>query len=210
MVKQAYTVKQIKALLTEVSKCKKCPNLKPWNRFPDNAHGKLNSNAMIVSAAPGTKSLQQGKFWSGQAGQRIRKILSNCNGELEDMFYLTDTVKCGLPNDRKPSVPEVSSCKEYLTREITILNPRYILVFGKVAFQYFVGLTDNFKPKQRFAFTGMTVQHNDRGYKLVEFDKFTLIPLLHPSHANQFMTYRTYEQHLKEVFTLIIGSKSIE
>lgn len=121
----------IKTLFEDVNRCQRCPNLVPWGKFPSDTHGRLNASAMIVSEAPGTRSLRRGKFWRGQAGQRIRKVLSEFNVTIEDVFYLTDIVKCGPPNDRTPTREEINNCKDYFTREIAILNPKYILVFGR-------------------------------------------------------------------------------
>jgi uracil-DNA glycosylase len=194
-------------LLKEVSGCTRCPNLKPWKKFASGVHGNINPSAMIVSEAPGTKSILRGKFWMGQAGRRIRKVLSGFGVELEDIFYLTDTVKCCPPNDRTPYPDELENCKGFLTCEIQILKPKYIVVFGKVALFYFLS---NFAPKSPLTFQSMNEVQNDYGYKMIEFDTFTLIPLLHPSRANQFMTYDIYKRHLFEVFALIIESKTTD
>jgi DNA polymerase len=191
-------------LLKKISECKKCPKLEPWSKFPSNVHGNRNSSAMIVSEAPGTKSIRRGKFWRGQAGQRIRKILTGFSFELEDIFYLTDTIKCCPPNDRTPFPDELENCRDFLNREIQILKPKYIVVFGKVALLYFLS---NFVPKTPFIFKSMDDVQNDNGYKIIEFGTFTLIPLLHPSRANQFMTYDIYKRHLSEVFAFIVNGK---
>jgi len=196
----------IETFLDNVAKCKRCPKLAPWRKFPSESHGKRNASAMIVSIAPGGDSLIQNQFWSGNGGKRLRKVLKTFNVNLEEIFYLTDAVKCGPPGNRKPISKEVENCKDYLVREVSIVNPDYILAFGEIPLKWFL---DNFKPKIPLRFSKTTEMHNDEGYRIIEFDKFKLIPLLHPSNANRFFKdYKKYKGHLGKIFSLILGFES--
>jgi uracil-DNA glycosylase family 4 len=196
----------IENLLAEVSKCNLCPKLNPWKKFPADVHGNTKSNFMIVSEAPGSKSIQRGNFWKGQAGLRIRKILSEFNANLEDIFYLTDIVKCCPPENRTPLPDEIENCKQYLQAEIQTLKPKYIIVFGRVALEYFLS---NYNSTPPFHFNSMQDVQNDSGYQTIEFVDFKIIPLLHPSRANQYMTYEIYRKHLAHIFQLLVTDKNI-
>lgn len=58
---------------------------------------------------------------------RNRIGLENC--------YITDLVKCGIPNG-KPSLHKLDSCIEYLREEIRIVAPKVIVAVGKsISFQ---------------------------------------------------------------------------
>jgi uracil-DNA glycosylase family 4 len=199
---------EIQKLLKEVAPCQKCSGLKPWRKFPIGTNGNLNTKAMLIGEAPSENSLKQRKFWVGPNGQRVRKILSKCdsigNETLEDIFYLTDIVKCCPPNKRKPEPEEICNCKHYLKQEIAILDPKYILVFGKTSFDYFL---DNYKPKITVEFFTMGEIQNDQCYNIIKFGKFYLIPLLHA--INRSMNSDLYEQQLKEVFEFVMKGRSV-
>lgn len=201
---------EIQELLEEVKSCKKCSTICPWVKFPINSHGNINSKNMIVSEAPGKKSIDEGAFWKGQAGKRIRKSLSIFNIKLEDLFYLTDIVKCwpkmnNSIKNRTPNDTELNNCKFFLNQEISIIKPNIIIVFGKTPLSYFL---DNFKLITKFDFNNMNDVQNDNGYHILEFEKFKLIPLLHPSRANRFMDYGIYRKHLQEIFKIVINNKT--
>lgn len=197
---------EINLLLDEVEQCKKCPNLAPWRKFSNNVHGNLNSSAMIVAEAPSDKSLREGRFWSGASGQRIRNVLSEFDMQLE-RFYLTDTVKCGPPDNRRrtPTNDEISNCKHFLRKEIEIIKPNHIMVFGRTALRYFL---ENFTPNIKFTFSSMLEVQNSNSFQIIKFPNYKLVPLMHLSWANRHMDYDIYKKQLKEVFTLIMNAQS--
>jgi uracil-DNA glycosylase len=59
--------------------------------------------------------------------------------DLEDLFYITDVVKChpassgNTPSNRSPRRSEIETCRHHLVRELQVLRPRVIVTFGKVA-----------------------------------------------------------------------------
>lgn len=145
-------ISAIDLLPDKVEHCTVCPNLSPWKRFPNDVHGNLRCQAMIVSESHGGRSVKKGNFWHGASGDRIRKALSECNKHLEDGFYLTDIAKGHPANDRKSKASEISNFKRSLEREIQSLKPKCILVFGETALRYFM---DHFTPKRDFGFSSL-------------------------------------------------------
>lgn len=181
-----------KFLKDKVQPCDICPNLNPWRKFAIGTNGDESSSVMLVGEQPSENSINytknnkpDPKFWVGQNGQRIRNILATCNGigntKLEDIFYLTDIVKCCPPKQRKPAIEEINNCKDFLRREIEILKPKYILVFGEISFQYFI---DNYMPSpDNDKYFQVEIQ-NDRCYHLIRFNNFYLIPLRHAKNRS--------------------------
>jgi uracil-DNA glycosylase len=59
--------------------------------------------------------------------------------DLEDLFYLTDVVKCHpassvkTPSNRSPRRAEIETCLHHLVLELKVLRPRVIVTFGRVA-----------------------------------------------------------------------------
>ncbi len=102
--------------------CQKCITIIGYKKFPSASHGKTDSEFMLVSEAPGKKSIDKEneseiKYWMGAGGKLLRSALmeadkeleevetndskdSTANKELEDIFYLTDIVKC-WPNKKE-------------------------------------------------------------------------------------------------------------
>lgn len=91
---------------------------------------------LILGEAPGRDEDLAGRPFVGASGKLLRSTL-----KLEKLpyerFYITNTVKC-FPNGT-PSPGEVAICsKNYLSREIKLLNPLYILAVGGTAFSALV------------------------------------------------------------------------
>ena len=207
----------IKNILTEVSSCRKCVTIFGYKKFPFTSHGKTNSKYMLVSEAPGKKSIDKEdeaeiKYWMGAGGKLLRSTLFEANKELyeektnefgritakdlEDIFYLTDIVKC-WPNEneknRKPNKSEITSCSSFLTREIETLKPKLILSLGKPSTKYLLSEAVDMK--------------NAHG-KIYSFNNSTkVLVMYHPSNIDFHMKRAVYISQLKNVFKKIIENK---
>ncbi len=178
----------MKDILFEIQGCKKCMTIKGYKKFPIKSHGNLNSNAILVSEAPGRDSLCQNKYWLGAGGKILRDCLP-VNTELEDIFYLTDIVKC-WPNEnnenRKPFENEIENCSPFLSREIIEMKPKIILSFGGTSSSHL--LNRDIK---------ITKEH---GNISKYYENTVVITLLHPSGIDRFMNRDIYKQQLASLF----------
>lgn len=130
-------------LQQQIARCTLCDSMKPWRRFGPDASGTAGTGYLLVGEAPGHVSWKQGRRFTGPAGQLIRRALRQVGHpryrDLEDLFYMTDTVKChpaALANpsaNRAPKRAEVRACACYLSRELAILRPAVVVTFGKAA-----------------------------------------------------------------------------
>ncbi|MDQ6733831.1 MAG: uracil-DNA glycosylase family protein [Nitrospirota bacterium] len=117
--------------------------MNPWRQFESDAYGTACTGYVLVGEAPGYKSWEQRRRFTGPAGMLIRHALCQVAHpryrSLEDLFYMTDVVKChpasGLKSisNRSPRRCEVQACVGYLSREIHLLRPSTIVTFGKTA-----------------------------------------------------------------------------
>jgi uracil-DNA glycosylase family 4 len=87
---------------------------------------------LILGEAPGREEDSLGRPFVGASGKLLRSTL-----KLEkipyEQCYITNTVKCyphGTPKEKEANI----CAKEYLYREISLLDPHYILAVGKTAF----------------------------------------------------------------------------
>lgn len=130
-------------LQSEIAACRLCSSLNPWRQFEPDAYGTRCTGYLLVGEAPGYKSWEQRRRFTGPAGMLIRRALCQVAHphyrDLEDLFYMTDVVKCHpasgskLISNRSPRRCEVQTCIGYLSREIHLLRPSTIVTFGKTA-----------------------------------------------------------------------------
>ena len=78
----------------------------------------------------------------GAAGKFLDKLLAEINLKREDV-YISNVVKYRPPNNRDPKPAEAAACREYLERQIEIVQPRIILAVGKIAAQNLLGSDEN-------------------------------------------------------------------
>lgn len=134
---------KLRSLQNVIASCTTCPSLKPWRRFGSQAYGTPFTGYLLVGEAPGYVSWRQRRRFTGPAGMLVRHALAQVAHpryrDLEDLFYMTDVVKChpsppGNPaSNRAPKRAEVEACAQYLVGEIRVLVPSVIVTFGKAA-----------------------------------------------------------------------------
>ncbi|MDR0324060.1 MAG: uracil-DNA glycosylase, partial [Treponema sp.] len=84
----------------------------------------------------------QGRPFVGRAGQLLDKMLSAINLSRDTNCFIANVVKCRPPGNRDPHPEETSACAHFLERQITLLNPKFILVAGRVAAQTLLKTTE--------------------------------------------------------------------
>jgi len=114
-----------------IKNCKKCKlhETRINTVFGD---GSTNAKVMIIGEAPGKDEDISGKPFVGRAGKLLTEILSSINLERKDVF-ITNTVKCRPPENRNPHDDEIKSCSGYLDEQINLINPKVIVLLGKIA-----------------------------------------------------------------------------
>ncbi len=99
--------------------------------------GVPNPKLMLIGEAPGYYEDQKGEPFVGKAGQLLDKILG-CVGFSRKDIYICNTLKCRPPNNRDPLPEEKAACWNYLKAQVDILQPRIILLCGRVAVNSFI------------------------------------------------------------------------
>lgn len=96
--------------------------------------GRQNANWMIVGEAPGAEEDRRGEPFVGRAGQMLNEMLRAVGLSRESVF-IANVLKCRPPNNRDPEPGEASACRQYLDRQIELVQPQVILAVGKIAAQ---------------------------------------------------------------------------
>lgn len=186
-------------LIAEIQKCKLCATIIGHEKFPTTAHGQLNGKYLLVSEAPGGESLLRKQYWTGVGGLILRSCTSKADTTLENLFYLTDIVKC-WPNEnsknRTPYENEIRNCSRFLKREIEELKPALIVSFGKPASSFLLDRVVSVKMEH-----GHIYDYNTNTKILV---------LLHPSGIDRQMNRGIYIEQLTSVFKKLKEGKHNE
>lgn len=127
---------QLNNLKERANKCQSCSLCQNRNKivFSD---GCSNAPIMFIGEAPGQNEDNTGIPFIGRAGQLLRKFMFEA-GFKNDEFYITNTVKCRPPENRKPTKEEKSACACFLNAQIDLVKPKYIVPVGATALESFI------------------------------------------------------------------------
>jgi uracil-DNA glycosylase len=119
-------------LFYETKTCQKCPLGNLRNSF---VFGTGNADAlfMVIGEAPGEEEDRQGLPFVGAAGELLTKMLAAISIDRAKQAFISNVVKCRPPGNRNPEPAEVLACADVLARQIEIIEPKVLLLLGKVA-----------------------------------------------------------------------------
>ncbi len=123
---------QLIELYSQVKSCTACALSQSRTKLVFGA-GNANADIMIIGEAPGFEEDQQGLPFVGPAGQLLTKMLSAINLDRKEDTFITTALKCRAPGNRKPTSEECVTCLPTLKRQISIIQPKVILLLGKTA-----------------------------------------------------------------------------
>jgi uracil-DNA glycosylase len=190
-------------LQSEIAACRLCSSMNPWRQFESDAYGTRCTGYLLVGEAPGYKSWEQRRRFTGPAGMLIRRALFQVAHphyrDLEDLFYMTDVVKCHPASgnqsisNRSPRRCEVQACVGYLSQEIHLLRPSVIVTFGKTA---------------AAAVGRVSLSSKDR---VAHRPSYNVLSFPHPSPRNQltirkhYASMKAFEAALSKTFCQLIA-----
>ena len=158
--------KNLEELQKVVLNCNLC-NLAKTRTNVVFGEGNSNAKIMFIGEAPGRDEDLQGKPFVGRSGEVLTKMIENVLNLKREEVYIANIIKCRPPQNRDPEFSEVESCKNYILKQIEIINPTIIVTLGRIAFRYL--LNDE---------TPIT---KARG-KLYDYKGIKVIPTFHPSY----------------------------
>lgn len=90
---------------------------------------------MLIAQAPGELEDKENQMFIGPSGQMLDRVFLEC-GIKRGNIYLTNLLKCQLPQNRRPKQREIAACAIYLEAEIRLVQPRIISPLGYFATKY--------------------------------------------------------------------------
>ena len=118
----------------EICTCLKCPLGHTRMNFVFGS-GNPNADVMFVGEAPGADEDAQGLPFVGRAGQLLTKIIEAVEMKREDV-YICNILKCRPPNNREPLPSEMEMCTPYLSKQIELMRPKFIICLGRTSAQW--------------------------------------------------------------------------
>lgn len=127
-------VEKLNELSREIKNCKKCRLWKTRaHALPGEGHA--SSDLMLIAQAPGTEEDKEGVMFVGPSGGKLNELLSKAEVSREEVF-MTNLIKCMLPDYRKPRQDEIDACSSFLEREIKLVDPIVICTLGYFSTKY--------------------------------------------------------------------------
>ena len=106
--------------------------------------GRASDEVMVIGQAPGPVSEDRGIPFAGPAGRELDRWFREAGlpeGYFRDRTYLTSLTRCfpgksaSGEGDRPPSRAERLLCRDYLDAELQLVQPKVILLVGKLAIE---------------------------------------------------------------------------
>lgn len=165
--------------------CRRCPALCEARTRISWGVGPLDASLVVVGEAPAEGNSdacdwrggnRTGMAYTSRAsGRKVRAIVADL-GYAGDCYY-TNAVKCHPPGNRDPTDAERANCRPYLVDEIAQVAPDAVLTTGKHATASVFG-----------ADGGSLDGFLDRVLEPVETTLGTVVPLLHPSYQEVWLS----------------------
>lgn len=115
----------------KVKRCQLCPLYKTAHKGVP-GEGNTKARIFLVGQAPGAEEDKTGRPFVGRAGKFLTEQLEKLGIRRSEVF-ITSVIKHYPPNNRMPKSSEVNACKPYLLEQLEIVNPKIVVLMGKLA-----------------------------------------------------------------------------
>lgn len=183
---------QLDRLAQRVGECTLCPELAARRLRAVPGSGDPHCNVMIISLQPDPLDEAEDK----PAGSTVVESMTAFMPALRDAgdrVYITTLLKCVARDDhgaRAPGVEELDACFPFVSREISITTPHYILSVGELTSRYLL----------RRLFEDQPYREGD-SLELRIFDNpaFRVVPIAEPSelHRRDTREQKEYAERLR-------------
>ena len=123
----------------EVAACTRCAELADSRTQTVFGAGNPYAELVFCGEAPGADEDRMGKPFVGRAGQLLNDIIVKGMKMRREDVYILNILRCRPPGNRTPSPIEAAACREYLDRQLAIIQPKFICCLGAVAAQNLLG-----------------------------------------------------------------------
>ena len=139
LIEQLAEMSTLEEVYDVAKDCVRCPLSQSRTRvvFGD---GGSRTKLMFVGEAPGEQEDLQARPFVGRAGKFLDQLIKLAGLE-RSKVYITNTVKCRPPSNRKPRKAEMEKCNPYLKKQIEVIKPQVICILGSTSLEALLGKT---------------------------------------------------------------------
>ena len=154
----------IDELNTAINACQKCPlHLTRVNAVP--GEGPAHAEILFIGEAPGKNEDEQARPFVGRAGNLLDQLLASAGIDRRNIF-ITNVLKCRPPDNRDPTLEEITACQPWLEQQMEALNPTLVIPLGRHSTARFLA----------FKKIG-----DIRGQLRRSRDRWNILPIMHPA-----------------------------
>ncbi|MEQ1813096.1 MAG: uracil-DNA glycosylase [Candidatus Nitrotoga sp.] len=153
-------------LKSTVQNCTAC-SLRAGCTQPILGAGGEQADWLIIGDVPGVEEDIQNALFVGQAGILLDNMLAAIKLKRGNNVYLANLIKCHPLDGRPTAAAEIAQCLPYLERQITLIQPKLIVVLGKLA---------------AFALLGSNTAANTLRGRVHDYHGIPLIVTYHPDY----------------------------
>ena len=160
-------VDSLDQIAKDVKSCQRC-ELRATATQPVAGLGNVGAKYFLIGEACGREEDEQGVPFVGAAGRKLDELLSLAGIDPNDC-YISNVCRCRPPENRTPKKKEVRDCVGFLWRELSLVQPQYIVTLGAT-------------PLSLFTTSGVTQMHGTQmPAELPSGEKVNLICQYHPA-----------------------------
>lgn len=130
--------------------------------------GSRDAKIMLVGEAPGRDEDLQGKPFVGRSGQLLDRMLKAAGFD-RNHVYIGNILAWRPPGNRAPTAAEMELCKPFITRQIELMKPEFLVFLGASSAKNMLDTTDGI----------LKLRGKWRSYSRAEIP---VLPMLHPAY----------------------------
>ena len=123
----------LKTLAEQAAQCEQC-SLSQGRSCIVFGDGHEHADVLLVGEVPSTEDSQSQQVFSGDTAVLLRSMF-NTPAFAHIHCYHIPLIKCVTPEHRAPSQDEWSACQIWLHQQITLIQPKVIVLMGRMAAQ---------------------------------------------------------------------------
>jgi len=153
-VSRAPGTESLEQIRADLGDCQRC-DLASGRTHIVFGEGSARARLVFIGEGPGAEEDHSGRPFVGPAGQLLTKIIQAMNLAREQV-YICNVIKCRPDGNRDPRPEEISSCRPFLMRQLSTINPEVVCTLGTHATQSLLNSTE---PVSRLRGRFHTMQH---------------------------------------------------
>ena len=152
-----------------------------------------NPTVFCLFDAPKAQAEKSGNLFDGPNGILMQKMLAAIQLSPQNSF-IAPLIPWRLPGDRKPTQTEECICAPFIKKQIELVNPDFILIFGAIPTRVLMGIESISKARQQ----NLTYRLNDKNIPVIATFGPDLVSTSQTSRKNAWDDLKKLNQLIQE------------